>query len=64
MVHLIKVQSKCRCIQSFVEHHLQADQRPITCVVKNSLINMQSCQCFWFYRKTPDFTTQFTIVRF
>jgi len=25
---------------------------------------MQSCQCFRFYRKTPDFTTQFTIVRF
>ena len=25
---------------------------------------IQSCQCFRFYRKTPDFTTQFTIVQF
>jgi len=24
---------------------------------------LQSCQCFRFYRKTPDFSTQFTIVR-
>src|SRR6218665_3481943 len=30
------VKCKCKCIQSFVERHLQDDQRPFTCVPGNT----------------------------